>query len=118
MNATKNGGFEISNSSSMRKTPSKQQRQLRFHESSDTSHERNVVGISVNGEDVQDVARDEDSTDGMGAVVFTDEEDCGFFGTRSPPLIKKRLLSLWGSHLTLSQVHPQTSLLHVTFPAR
>jgi hypothetical protein len=22
----------------------------------------------------------EDTTDGMGAVIFTDEEDCGFFG--------------------------------------
>jgi len=36
--------------------------------------------VSVSGNDPPDPLADEDSTDGMGAIVFTDEEDSSFFG--------------------------------------
>jgi hypothetical protein len=39
--------------------------------------------IAVDGDDLQDPASSEDDTDGMGAIIFTDEEDCGFFGPSS-----------------------------------
>lgn len=37
--------------------------------------------LEVNREDVHDSMAPEDVTDGMGAVVFSAEEDLGFFGT-------------------------------------
>ena len=64
--------------------------------------------VSVRGEDEQDLAAPDDATDGMGALVFTDEEDYGFFGT----LFSIDVLSLG---LTPIQDHPQTSPSSVTF---
>jgi hypothetical protein len=37
-------------------------------------------GMEVNSDDVQDFSGLEDETDGMGAIVFSAEQDCGFFG--------------------------------------
>jgi len=39
------------------------------------------AGMEVNSDDVQDSSGAEDETDGMGAIVFSAEQDCGFFGT-------------------------------------
>ncbi len=36
--------------------------------------------MEVNSDDVQDFSGLEDATDGMGAIVFSAEQDCGFFG--------------------------------------
>jgi hypothetical protein len=38
-------------------------------------------GMEVNSDDIQDFSGPEDETDGMGAMVFSAEQDCGFFGT-------------------------------------
>jgi hypothetical protein len=37
-------------------------------------------GIEVNSEDIQDFSGLEDETDGMGAIIFSAEQDYGFFG--------------------------------------
>lgn len=45
--------------------------------------------VEVSSDALQEVAGLEDSTDGMGAVIFSPEEDSGFFGTTySSPLTK------------------------------
>lgn len=36
--------------------------------------------VEVNKDDLQDSFGDESAADGMGAMVFSAEEDCGFFG--------------------------------------
>lgn len=41
--------------------------------------QRNSV-LEVNSDDVQDFSSLEDETDGIGAIVFSAEEDCAFFG--------------------------------------
>lgn len=38
-----------------------------------------------NNAELGDLDTAEDSIDGMGAIKFTDEEDCGYFGTRFLP---------------------------------
>lgn len=38
------------------------------------------VGMEVNRDDIQGFSDLEDETDGMGAIVFSAEQDCGFFG--------------------------------------
>jgi hypothetical protein len=38
-------------------------------------------GMEVNSDGIQDFSGPEDETDGMGAIVFSAEQDCGFFGT-------------------------------------
>jgi hypothetical protein len=37
-------------------------------------------GTEMNSDGVQDFSGLEDETDGMGAIVFSAEQDCGFFG--------------------------------------
>lgn len=59
---------------------------------------------STNAE-MGEIDTSEDAIDGMGAIKFTDEEDCGYFGT-----ISQFVSSSWpGSSLTL-KVH------HLTLP--
>jgi hypothetical protein len=36
--------------------------------------------VEVNSDELQDSSGHENATDGMGAMVFSVEEDCGFFG--------------------------------------
>lgn len=38
-----------------------------------------------NNAELGDLDTAEDSIDGMGAIKFTDEEDCGYFGTHAVP---------------------------------
>lgn len=59
------------------------QRQPQSDESYDPSCERQVEGISVNNQDVQGQIGSGNPTDGMGAIVFTGEEDFGYFGPSS-----------------------------------
>ena len=57
-----------------------QHRRARFEEDEDRPLPgRNGGFITINDEDGPEAAP-EDSTDGMGAIVFTDEEDSAFFG--------------------------------------
>ena len=79
----KAGDLDAPNPSSLRpngQTNGRPHRQLRFDDEDDIPHERGRAPIFVHSDDVQDAAGIEAFTDGMGAIVFTDEEDCGFFG--------------------------------------
>ena len=61
-------------------------RHLRFDDEASPMRERRRGYISVHDEDGNDAGELGDSTDGMGAMIFTDEEDCGYFGiTDRPP---------------------------------
>lgn len=42
--------------------------------------------VEVNKDDLQDSFSSESAADGMGAMVFSAEEDCGFFGNAYYPL--------------------------------
>lgn len=59
-----------------------QHRQARFEEEGHSVSGRNNAYVSISDEDAHEDAH-EGSTDGMGAIVFTDEEDSGFFGKSS-----------------------------------
>jgi hypothetical protein len=64
-------------------------RQLRFEDGAEgiinSNHE--FEGIEVNSDDLNDNMMAEDATDGMGSVVFSEEEDFGFFGKNLTPLM-------------------------------
>ena len=62
-------------------TPSNPQplRSVQFHDAGLCP--KDPQSISVHGEEEQDTAAPDDPTDGMGAVIFTNEEDYGFFDT-------------------------------------
>ena len=66
--------------------------------------------VEVDSENLQDSLGNENDTDGMGVMVFSAEEDCGFFGT----LISRGLLP----PTKLYQGHPQTSPLLDIYPAQ
>lgn len=71
-------------------------------EATRSGHRRDGV-TEVDSGGLQEFVGLEDETDGMGAIVFIAEEDCGFFGLRSCPFLK--LLCLY------PQVHHPTLLL-------
>jgi hypothetical protein len=50
-------------------------------------HTRNLQSeeVEVNRDQLQDSFGDENPADGMGAMVFSAEEDCGFFGNACHP---------------------------------
>jgi hypothetical protein len=101
---------------------SRPSRQLRFDDEEEGGRENGIEiperirperqrngGMEVNSDDVQDFSSLEDETDGMGAIVFSAEEDCAFFGKYIP------------SHRRLSsyiQGHPQILLLRVIYLVR
>jgi hypothetical protein len=61
-------------------------RQLRFEEHGNSARDEtpsrpsNHEGLEVNSNDLHDNMVAEDVTDGMGAAIFSEEEDFGFFG--------------------------------------
>jgi hypothetical protein len=77
----KYGNYETPQSASMpalsQNTP---QKQIRFDDVGGGSHDRAQDSI-FEDEDTGEEPASTDPSDGMGAVVFTDEEDSGFFGT-------------------------------------
>ena len=70
-------------------------RKLRFEDGIEPRHADDRIvdsnprneGIEVNSDDLHDNIAAEDATDGMGAVVFSEEEDFGFFGICHPLII-------------------------------
>jgi hypothetical protein len=73
--------------SSLPRLPLKESRHLRFdnHDSVDFNNEG---GDSIDDANVQDLVGQEEATDGMGAAMFTNEKDTGYFGTcQLPPCL-------------------------------
>ena len=80
LSAIKSGDFRDSSPSEII-VATKQQRHLQSDDGNGPSQQSPRRGVLVNAEDVQELAwNDDEATDGMGAVVFAEEEDCGFFG--------------------------------------
>jgi hypothetical protein len=58
-------------------------RNLRFDDQvplSEIASNDRTEGLEVNSASVQDISLSEDFTDGMGAVIFSEEENFAFFG--------------------------------------
>lgn len=97
---------------------SRPSRQLRFDDEEQGGRElpestrperQRSGGMEVISDDVQDFSSLEDETDGMGAIVFSAEEDCAFFGRYLP--------SYWRLS-SYTQGHRQILLLHVIYLVR
>lgn len=67
-------------SSQQRDTHPAQHKRTRFEEHESESLPGHNYGFIASNEEDNLEAAPEDSTDGMGAMVFTDEEDSAFFG--------------------------------------
>lgn len=63
--------------SSLPELPPKEHRNLRFNSVTFD----NDGGMSIDDANVQDLVGQEEATDGMGAAMFTNEQDTGYFGT-------------------------------------
>lgn len=96
MSVIKSGDFRDSSPSEII-VATKRQRHLLSDYGNGASQQSSPGGVLVNAKDVQELAwNDDDATDGMGAVVFAEEEDCGFFGM----LILPKLSFIHSSLLT------------------
>lgn len=76
-------------------------------------HTTNLLSeeVEVNSDEIQDSFDHENSADGMGAMVFSAEEDCGFFGDGC------RLATIL-QQANIAQGHPQILHLRVIYHAR
>lgn len=72
--------------------------------------------MNANGPEIGEVDNSENSIDGMAAINFTDEEDCGFFGTvpYRIGLKHRRFGRLIESELKgLRRISPSCAIFHV-----
>lgn len=91
--------------------------EARHTEQSSTGHRRNV-GIEVNRDNLHDSTDAEDMTDGMVAVIFSAEDDFGFFGNYFLAMNCRGLRRSRGLSTDFSQVlHPILPLL-VIYPTQ
>jgi hypothetical protein len=73
----------MSKGSTLPRLPLKEPRHLRF-DNRDSVDFNNEGDDLIDDANVQDLVSQEEATDGMGAAMFTNEKDTGYFGTCQP----------------------------------